>query len=430
MRITFIMPAIAKNVRAVLKFFHQPPLSVATLAGLTPPGHEMAFFDDRIEDIPEDHQTDLAAITVETYTARRSYAIADDLRRKGIPVVLGGYHPSLVPEEAKQHADAVVVGEAEFVWARVLQDAQRHELKPLYESRQWASMEGLRPDRALFRGKRYAPVVPVESARGCRYACEFCAVAQYSRSTYRPRPPKETAAEIESLGKRRFFLVDDNFSADPQRAKTLMRELAPLKVNWMSQADVKIADDPEFLDLLEKSGCTLLLMGFESLAAENLRSMNKSTCRTAGDYAEAIKKIRDRGVKLYATFVFGYDGDTPELLDQTLQFALEQKFFMADFNNLHPWPSTPLYRRLEAEDRLLYKKWWLEPDWQFERVAFRTKGIDHEEFQERIMRMRRQFYSVGNVLRRAADLKANSRTPLAAIEFLIINRIIHRMYQA
>jgi radical SAM superfamily enzyme YgiQ (UPF0313 family) len=428
MHVTLIQPAMGREADAdkFVESWKMEPLSIAHLASLTPPEHQITFHDDRCEPIPFDTPTDLVGISAETYTAKRSYQIAAEFRKRGVPVVIGGYHATLVPDEPGAFCDAVVEGEAEGVWQRLLSDAARGQLERRYRSAARPPLAGLTPDRSIFSGKRYMPLTLVESGRGCHYSCDFCSIAGFYRKSFRQRPPADVAAEIESTGRRYVFLVDDNIVADFGRAKQLFRELAPLKVSWLSQGTLTMARDPELLDHLQKSGCAGLLVGFESLSPENLRAMRKSFNRVRGGYAENIARLRDRGIKIYATFVFGYDHDTPELFEQTLEFALEQRFYIAAFAHLQPFPGTPLYRRLEAEGRLLHRRWWLEPGVRFGQVIFRPALMSPAELRERLMEMRRRFFSASGILRRARDLRANLSSPASALFYLVSNALMRK----
>ena len=426
MRITLIQPAMGRDHGAFVESWKMEPLSMAALAGLTPPQHEVVFYDDRVEKIPFHEPTDLVALSVETYTARRAYQIAWHYQQRGVPVVMGGFHATLVTDEVEARADAVVVGEAEPVWAELLSDAQAGKLRKVYRAKARPCLGGLKPDRRIFEGKKYIPLTLVETGRGCGFACDFCSVAGYFDKTYNFRPPAEVAADIEATGQRRIFLVDDNLTADFERTKPLLRALEPLKIRWMSQATINTASDPEVLRLMQRSGCEAILIGFESLGEATLKKMKKGFNRGQGNYAESLARLRDHGIKVYATFVFGYDTDTPDVYERTLDFAMEQRFFVAAFNHMHPFPGTPLYRRLEAEGRLLYPKWWLEPYYRFGQIAFRPKGMEPQELYTRLVELRRRFYSLPSIARRSLDFKANMAGLDGARVHLLVNYILRK----
>ncbi|MEW6009346.1 MAG: radical SAM protein [Candidatus Omnitrophota bacterium] len=365
MRITLIKPHLVSGYqRKYIPSDLMQPLTIAVLAGLTPAQHEIVFYDDRLEPISFDEPTDLVAITVETYTAKRSYEIAAEFRRRSIPVVMGGFHPTLIPEEAIEYADSVVIGEAEGIWEQVLTDAQSKQLKRFYQSRQRPSLCNIKPRRDIFKsrqrpslcnikprrdifkGKKYLPLNLVEFSRGCRYNCDFCAVSAFYRQTNNCRPVEEVIREVESLDDKIVFFVDDNIVANRSAAKELFRRLIPLKKKWIGQCSIQIAEDEGLLKLVARSGCRGMLIGIESLIKENLSRMNKLWNYQGKDYHALLKKIRDFGIKVYATFVLGYDGDSKDSFKKNLEFAIKQKFFLAAFNHLVPFPGTPLYQNL------------------------------------------------------------------------------------
>jgi radical SAM superfamily enzyme YgiQ (UPF0313 family) len=419
MKITFIRPHL-NNKRAADAM---ESLVFAILAGLTPPDVELTLFDDRIEPIPYDHPTDLVAMTVETYTARRAYQIAACFRQRGVPVVMGGYHPTLLPEEALQFADAVVIGDAEGIWPRVVQDAQTGRLQSLYWQQALPPLDGLKLERSIFQGKRYAPISLVQFGRGCRYACDFCSIHAFYGSHVRQRPVNEVAAEIESLERKFVLLVDDNLFTNVAQAEALFRALIPLNIHWACQISLDIASNTHLLDLMARSGCLIALIGFESLDERNLAQMKKKWNLKHNDYATAIQKFRDRGMMTCGTFVFGYDHDTVASFDLTLEFALRSKFCLAHFNPLTPTPGAKLYTRLQAEDRLIYDRWWLDPNFRYGQATFHPRGMTADELTGGCFRARREFNRYSAIFKRGCDLKANCHSPLHLYAFLASNLI-------
>ena len=400
------------------------PLGIAMLAGLTPPEIRRTFFDDRIEPILYDAPTDLVCITVETYTARRAYQIAAVFRARGVRVVLGGFHPTLLPDESERHADSIVIGEAEPVWRDVLDDTSAGRLQARYSSDRPA-LSGLAPDRSIFGSRRYGMVSLVETSRGCRFNCDFCSISPFFRQRCVERPVEDVVREVRSLRKPIFF-VDDNLGADPDRLRALCSALVPLKRPWVGQASLHIAEDRTLLDLMRRSGCQGVLVGFESLDAETLQDMGKSVNLAARHYPRAIKAFRDQGLSVYATFVFGYDQDTPETFRRVFDFALQQKFFFTAFNHLVPFPGTPLYDRLSAQNRLLYPHWWLEHGVRFGDIVFQPAQMSPRALADLCESHRRRFYALPSVARRALDFKANCLTPYKAMVFLGQNLLHQR----
>jgi radical SAM superfamily enzyme YgiQ (UPF0313 family) len=407
MRVTLVHPCIGRRAgdRSYIRTWQMEPLPPGLIAGLTPPDVEVRFYDDRMEEIPFDEPTDLAALSVETYTARRAYQIATEYRRRGVPVVMGGFHASLAPDEVALHAESVVVGEAEALWPEVIDDYRHSRPKKTYRQEGRTSLAGARPDRRIFRGKRYLPVGLVEAGRGCHFKCDFCAVQTVFGATQTRRPADEILAEIAALkgSKRLLFFVDDNITSNMEQAKEFFRALIPLKVRWVSQASINAAHDEEFLDLLRRSGCMGVLIGFESLNPENLRAMNKSFNTMRGGYLKALENLRRYDIRLYGTFVFGYDHDSPKDFSETVAFAREHGFYIAAFNHLTPFPGTALYRRLEAEGKLLYDAWWLDETYSYNKVPFRPAGMAPEEVERGCVEARRAFYSWRSIVGRSVD---------------------------
>jgi radical SAM superfamily enzyme YgiQ (UPF0313 family) len=426
MRVTFIQPRIgAKAGEPYPQGWRMEPLWAATLASLTPTHVDRDFFDDRLEGIPYGHDTDLVAISVETYTARRAYAIARRFRERGVPVVLGGFHVTLDQDEASQHADAVVVGQAEPVWAGLLEDLQRGRMRPRYDSPVGSAWCSPQPDRSLYASRDYGPLRLVESSRGCPYACEFCAVSAYYERRFVPRPVEDVVEDIQRTGARVVFMVDDNIGADLGRLRTLCEALTPLRIRWMSQVDVRVAEDESLLRALRASGCEGVLIGFESLDPANLAAMHKPVTAKAPRYADALERLRRHGISVYGTFVFGYDADTPASFGQAVDFAIRQQLFFAAFNHLLPFPGTPLYARLRAEGRLLSERWWLDPGYRYGDVAFRPAAFSAEELSVSCNDCRRRFYRWSSVAQRA-ELQANLSTPFRAATFLAQNVVAKR----
>ncbi|HEY3409663.1 MAG TPA: radical SAM protein [Propionicimonas sp.] len=392
MKVTFVLPAIGKKPgERYIGTWKMEPLTIAVLKALTPADVETELFDDRIELIDFDTATDLVAIPVETYTARRSYDIAARFRARGVPVVLGGYHTTLLPAEAAEHADAIVTGNAEAVWVGLLADAKAGRLCARYDGGTTPTGGDLRPDRSILAGKRYLPVGLVETGRGCGYSCEFCAIAGYYGANYHPRSVDAVIADVEASSHKTFFFVDDNLVADREHVRELCRRLKPLGVLWAAQGTLTMANDPTLLAEMKAAGCELILIGFESLEPVSLAAMGKRWSSALGERATLVKRIHDAGIGIYATFVMGYEGDTRDTFARTLDFARESAFFTAAFNHLLPFPGTRLYRRLEKEGRLLSPNWWLDADYNYGQLAYRPANFEPEEVSGLCLRARQEF---------------------------------------
>ncbi len=424
MVLTIIHPCIGRHRgdRRYLRTWQMESLPAAVIAGLTPKDVEVKFYDDRMEPIPFDEPTDLVAISVETYTARRAYQIASEYRQRRVPVVMGGFHATLCPAEVARFAESVVIGEAEGIWPRVMDDYRHGTPQKFYRQTSRPSLRGLKPDRRIFAGKRYVKLGLVEAGRGCQFRCEFCAVQSVFGATQTRRPPDEIVAELRGLRHRAFFFVDDNITSNLEQAKEFLRALAPLGIRWVSQASINAAHDEEFLELLVRAGCQGVLIGFESLNRRNLQAMHKGF--NTG-FERALENLRRHRLGVYGTFIFGYDDDTPEVFAETVRFAEEQGLFIAAFNHLTPFPGTPLYERLAKENRLLYDAWWLDERYRYNRIPFRPKQMTPVELQRHCLQARRQFYRLGGIWRRRRD-PMNRADAFMRRNFFLINAMIRR----
>jgi radical SAM superfamily enzyme YgiQ (UPF0313 family) len=406
MRLTLVHPAVGRRPGVdYMRTWQMEPLPIAVLAALTPKDVSIAFYDDRMETIDFDRPADLVAIPVETYTAKRAYQIASEFRRRRVPVVMGGFHATLMTDEVKDYAEAVVVGEAEELWPHVIEDARAGRLKPIYQSNSQPDLGRVRYDRSVFRGRRYLRIGLVETGRGCRFPCDFCAVQTFFHRTARHRPIDAIVSEIASLKdeKKLFFFVDDNFAADLAFARDLAEALAPLGIRWVTQMSINAAHDEAFLAALARAGCSGVLIGFESLDEGVLRAMKKRFNTMRGGFTAALANLRRHGIRVYGTFVFGYDGERADAFDQAAEFAMDHRFYLAAFNHLTPFPGTPLFARLKREGRLLYERWWLDERYGYNGIPFQPKTMAPDDIRQGCLRARRRFYTWQSIARRAFD---------------------------
>jgi len=432
-RLTFVHPCVGRRAdsRRYVATWRMQPIPVAMLAALTPADVERRFYDDRLEPIPFDEPTDLVAISVETYTAKRAYQIASSYRARGVPVVMGGFHATLHPDEVLRHAESVVVGEAESLFPEVIDDYRHGRPQRLYR-RPEEARRGSRPpllvtpDRSIFTGKRYLRIGLVEFARGCRFKCDFCAVQSFFGATHAHRPVDRVIAEVQRVRRpgQMIFFIDDNIVSDLEAAKALMRALIPLRIRWVSQASINVAFDEEAMDLMRRSGCQGVLIGLESLEPQALSAMNKSFNLMRGGAPAALVNLRRHGLRVYGTFIFGYDTDSSETIAEAVRFARDEGLFIAAFNHITPFPGTPLYARLEREGRLLHRAWWLDPSYRYNMVPFQPRCMSPDELEQRCLAARRAFYSWPSIAQRAAHA-ANRSDAFMLANFLVINAM-HR----
>lgn len=426
MKITFVRP----NLYPERSSDAMEPLCFAILKALTPAAVETVLYDERLEAIPCDEPTDAVAMTVETYTARRAYQIAAEYRRRGVPVIMGGYHPTLLPEEVAEHADAVVLGDAEGLWAQVVDDLAAGCLQPRYEQGDFAPLAGVTPDRSIFAGKRYTPMLLVQYGRGCKFNCDFCSIRAFYGPNLRQRPVDEVVAEIAEAGRRHVFFVDDNLFVDVDKARELFSALIPLRIRWSCQISIDIARDPELIALMRRSGCMSVLIGIESLDPANLKQMRKGWNLKWGDYDSMLGRFRDAGIMLYGTFVFGYGGDTSAAFMPAVEFSIRNRFLLANFNPLTPTPGTTLFARLQREGRLIHERWWLDPEFRYGDATYHPANMSAAELTAGCYRARTAFNTFGSILRRLLDRRANLRSPYRVGIYLLANLISRREIHA
>lgn len=425
MRVTFIKPNIGRMEHSLyIDEGRMEPLQLGVIAGMTPPDVECKLYDDRLEGIPYDEPTDLVAITVETYTARRSYEIAGEYRERGVKVIMGGFQPTLIREECLQYADSIYIGDAETLWREAVEDARAGKLKRIYETEAGVPQhQGTMPRRDLFRGKGYLPITLMQFSRGCRFACDFCAIAVFFKRTNFVRRTREVLDEIEAQDRKFVFFVDDNFLSNHEAAKAFLRDLIPMRIRWVSQASVDMTNDPELMQLLVDSGCVGNVIGFESISPGSLREMKKGPNFLGGAARNPLKAgwdkyqaqcdiLRDHHLQTWAAFTLGHDHDTFASIKDTLDWAMYNKFCFSAFNILMPYPGTGLYERLEREDRHLYGgTWWLHPDYKFNHCAFRPRQMTPDELTEAAWYCRSRWNTVGSIWRRMWDFKTHLSCP-------------------
>ena len=431
MKIALIYPNIGRKGDSLfLDGARMEPLGLAVIAGLTPPDIDVTICDDRFTEIPYDTPFDLVAITVQIFTARRSYEIAAAFRKRGVPVALGGVHVKLAPDEAAEYADTIILGDAELTWPTLINDLRRGSVQPRYAGYPAeCPQKGILPRRDLFDGKKYLPVTLLQFSRGCTNQCSFCASSVYFQKHHYIRNVAGVVREIKAQKRKLLFFVDDNIVADKAAAKELFRALIPLKVRWVSQASMDMLDDNELMELMVRSGCLGHVIGFESIGADGVAAMNKNTNERfiADRYAYAIKELRRYGLQTWAAFTVGHDTDTVGSIRETCSFALHNKFTFAAFNILYPYPGTQLYTKLESEGRLLYGgKWWLHPEYRFNYASFIPKNMTAGELTETAFWCRRVFNSPSSIIRRAFEPSTNMRTPYRLLTYIAYNPLFRR----
>ncbi len=379
-------------------------LAIPTLASLTPLHHEIRVFDENIEEIDYGWPADLAGISVRTMFAKRAYTIAARYRRLGVKTVLGGIHPSMCTEEALEHCDCVVAGEAEEVWGTLLKDAEEGTLKRLYSAGAHADLKASPATaRDSLSRTRYLQDI-VQTTKGCPYHCEFCSVYAFDGQKIRSRGIDTVLDEIRDITEHRppykkknaIFFADDNIIADKRYARELFKALKPHNINWSCQASINLSREDEILGLMRDSGCGAVLIGFESISKKNLEAMHKQINQRF-DYAEAVRKIQSFGIMVHSAFIVGYDFDSGTTFDELIAFLRETNLLMPLVNVLTPFPGTELFKRLEKEGRILHKDW---DKYDAKHVVFRHPALLPGELKDGYMRVIRDAYSFDSIWRK------------------------------
>ncbi|MDI6829120.1 MAG: radical SAM protein, partial [Armatimonadota bacterium] len=374
-----------------------PPLSLMTVASLTPEDVEVEIIDESVEPIDFNTDADLIGITATTAAANRAYEIADCFRKRGKCVVIGGVHATALPDEAAEHADAVVIGEAEGKWEALIEDFRRDELRKFYTSEDRPNPECIPvPRRDLVKAKKYLFADTVQTTRGCPFNCSFCTVTSFFGHTYRMRPVQAVIQEIQSLPGSLVLIVDDNIMGHPTYAKKLFEALKPLKKQWFGQASLSMLKHPELISLAAESGCKGLFIGMETLSDDALKSIGKTINRKT-NYEEVVARLHDVGIAVLAAFIFGFDEDDPNVFERTVEFVNRAKIDAAQFSILTPFPGTRIFHEFEKENRIIDKNW---SHYDGAHVVYKPARLKPETLLEGLRNAYRQVYSTGSILRR------------------------------
>lgn len=404
------------------------PLTLTTLAALVPPelAADVRLVDEGIEDVDTGLAADLVGMTVITGTARRAYELSARFRARGIPVVLGGPHVTLVPEDAQPHADAVVVGYAEEAWPELLRDFAAGRLRGRYDQAPDLSLAGRPfPRRELLPSRHFITDDVFEATRGCVHLCEFCVVPSAWGTKPYQKPVEEVVADIRQKGSRKLIFVDLNLIADRAYAARLFEALIPLRVEWYGLVTSLLADDRALLQLVAKSGCRGLLIGLESIDQQNLADCKKGFNRPER-FRELVETLHRHRIALQGCFVFGLDHDTPDVFLKTARLAVEARIDLPRFAVVTPFPGTPLFHRLEGEGRILTRDWEL---YDGQHVVFQPARMTVQELQRGIEEAWRYAYSLSSIARRLAASPSPWPVGLGAnLAYRFYAHNLHRFY--
>ncbi len=405
MKILIISPTIDAEKRTN-KGLMMPQLALYILEGLTPPEHEVKIIEEETTHIDLDQECNLVGISCMTANAPRAYELCREFKKRGKTVILGGVHPTLLPDEALQHADCVVVGEAEGVWETLLKDFLNNNLKRKYHDPLPDLSKYVPKDFSKIIKKRLFNLVPIMTTRGCPYNCDFCCVTNLFGKKIRYVPIENVVRDIKESGAKNFIFLDDNIIGHPKYAKALFKAIKPLKIKWVGQASVSLlVRDDELMQLAAESGCKALFFGIESVSEEQLKSMRKAI-KKIEHLESALKKIKKMGILIHASMIFGFDNDTKEIFNETVRFLIKNKVSTVSFNILTPYPGTKIYEDLKNENRLTTTDWRY---YDHNTVVFKPKNMTPYELQIGKINARKKFYSISSVLKR---LSGNLYSPV------------------
>lgn len=418
MRITFIRLNMFEHISSDA----MKPLLFGIIKSLTPTEHTICFLDERAEKLPEKIDSDIIALSVETYTAKRAYILAKKYKTDNNIIVMGGFHACVMPEEILHYADSVLIGDAEDTWGDFLTDCVLGRPKSRYVSAENHPLMAVPDVPGVYRHK-YHGIGVYQLSRGCKYNCGFCSIKTMYHCVRR-KSLDIIYEELRAAKEKVIFFVDDNLFYDKTSAMEFFEKIAPLKKKWACQISMDAAGDDGIIKAMKRAGCFLVLIGFESINAGSLAEMNKKA-NVSADYAEIIRRIRKHRLLVYGTFVLGCDSDTTDVFEKTFEFAVKNRIAITNFNPLIPMPGTSLYKKMEAEGRLLYKKWWLSDSYRYGETAFMPKHMTPEQLRDGCLKMRMDFYSAKSVIRRLFSSPVNF-LPLNFFVFILANVISHR----
>ena len=395
MRILLISPLPRHKFRH--RNLHLPQLSLPILAGLTPPEHAIEIAEEPWDEVDVNGDYDLVGITTMTATAPRAYELARTFRARGVKTILGGIHPTSLPDEAIEYADSVVIGEAENVWADVLNDAANNRLKKFYQGGFPLLENAPMPRRDLIKRRSgRMGLAPVETSRGCPYGCDFCTVTRFFGRRLRHKPVKDVMADIATVKEKNLLFLDDNIVGDRKYARDLFRELKHMGKGWVGQSAINIVKDRELLKLAADSGCGGLLVGLESVSTKEITRYKKNL-KTRHEIKEAVKMLQDVGILVLPSVIFGFDSDGPSIFEETAEFLLDCRVPFAQFVLLTPFPGTKTRADLEKENRITSHDWGRYDNLK---LVFRPAGMTAERMVEGFDWIRTEFYSVPSMVKR------------------------------
>lgn len=419
MKILFVYPYRPINsnsfyIKFIKLFFNIPIPTFKSLENVTPEEHSIEIVDERIEEIDFEKDYDLIGISAMTSQAPRAYTLAEEFRKREKKVVLGGWHPSALPDEAKQYADSVVIGEGEELWPKLLKDFEKGKLKQIYKQDKPVDLSAIPiPENGRARDEGFRMTASLEATRGCPHGCDFCAITNSpGRRFYRAKPVDRVIKEIQSIPKKYVIFNDASLTINAEYSKQLFKEMKELNKKFFcyGNADVLLKDE-ELLKLAHDAGCVSWGIGFDSVSQSSLDSIGKKTNK-ADDYNAVIKKIHDFGMNIEGSFMFGFDTDTPAIFDSTLDFVCDSDVDEAEFFILTPFPGTPLFDVLEKQGRILTRDW---SKYNAKNVVYKPKNMTAEDLIDGVKKMYEGFYTPSNFFRLVGKYVNKGLYPLITI---------------
>jgi len=420
-------------------------LNLPYVAAVTPPDVEVEIVDEACEKINFEEKVDLVGITAQTPVAPRAYQVAEEFKKRGVPVVMGGVHASMLPEEALQHVDAVVIGEAEEIWPKLIEDLKKGQMKKIYYENRFIDPSKLPlPRRELLNGRSYFPLKLLETTRGCPHRCDFCGVSKFFGFRYRNRPIGEIDRELQALfqkgpvltpplkkvlslfsrdlpyflKRRLLYIIDSNLAGDRKFALDLVSLLREFDLLWYGHAPVSVGFDQKLLEGFSESGCIALNIGFESFSMKNLQTMGKGFNQPPR-YAEAVKRIHDHGIGIMGTFIVGLDDDDPSVFQRIIDFCIDDKLDWALTFIMAPYPGTDSFLRLEREGRIFCRDW---EKYDSLNAVYQPLLMSVEELEKGMRRIWKEIFSIPSICRRILK-----RPWIHPLFYLIMNWQFHRL---
>lgn len=413
-----VNPFYAKDPHASFgKHVLTPSLALTSIAGATPEGWDVAYWDENLllGPMPASPVPEVVGITVHLTFARRAFELARWFRARGSKVILGGLHVLSCPDECAPHADALAVGEGVQLWPEILRDVERGELRARYEGSYLRPYrEDPPPRRQILPRDSFLTTTSLIATRGCHNRCGFCYLATDGLTMpYRVRDVEQIAAEFAADGQPYGVFVDNNLGSRPDYLRTLCRALRPLEKIWSAAVTIDVTDDPSLVRDMALAGCTGVFVGFESLTDQNLADARKKTPRT-DDYARRVRILHDHGIQVNGSFVLGFDHDRPDVFERTIAWVESSRLECATFHILTPYPGTPLFRTFEAEGRVLHRDW---DRYDTAHVVFRPKHMSVEQLEAGYAECYRRLFSLGSIWRRRPE-DARAVLPYLAMSVL------------